>query len=45
VHYHTLPNVSYGSAIDLLKQLIDAFLDDFGAAPAPPTGMPPGHHM
>jgi hypothetical protein len=32
VHYHTLPNISYASAIDLVQQVIDSFPDDF----APP---------
>lgn len=32
VHYHAMPNVSFGSAVDLVKQLIDAFPDDFGSA-------------
>jgi hypothetical protein len=29
VHYHPVPNVSFPSAIDLVKQLIDVFPDDF----------------
>ncbi len=29
VHYHPVPNVSFSSAIDLVKQLIDVFPDDF----------------
>jgi hypothetical protein len=29
VHYHPVPNVSFSSAIDLVKQLIDIFPDDF----------------
>jgi hypothetical protein len=29
VHYHPVPNVSFASAIDLVKQLIDLFPDDF----------------
>lgn len=34
VHYHPVPNVSFASALDLVKQLIDVFPDDFtGAAP------------
>ncbi len=33
VHYHGLPNYSFASAIDLVKQAIDAFPDDF-----PPPG-------
>ncbi len=30
VHYHPVPNVSFSSAIDLVKQLIDIFPDDMG---------------
>ena len=33
VHYHAMPNVSYDSTVNLVKQLIDAFPDDFGSAP------------
>lgn len=29
VHYHPVPNLSFGSAVDLVKQLIDIFPDDF----------------
>ena len=29
VHYHPLPNLSFTSAVDLVKQLIDTFPDDF----------------
>ena len=29
VHYHPLPNLSFASAVDLVKQLIDTFPDDF----------------
>ena len=36
VHYHPIPNLSFASAIDLVKQLIDVFPDDFGNAPASP---------
>jgi hypothetical protein len=31
VHYHAVPNLSFSSAIDLVRQLIDAFPDDFKA--------------
>ena len=31
VHYHPLPNLSFASAVDLVKQLIDTFPDDFSA--------------
>ncbi|HZB34402.1 MAG TPA: hypothetical protein VE465_29835 [Streptosporangiaceae bacterium] len=29
VHYHPVPNLSYASAVDLVKGLIDAFPEDF----------------
>lgn len=29
VHYHAVPNLGFASAIDLVKQLIDTFPDDF----------------
>ena len=29
VHYHPVPNMSFASAIDLVKRLIDVFPDDF----------------
>lgn len=32
VHYHAIPNVSFNSAIDVIRQLIDAFPDEFGPA-------------
>ena len=31
VHYHPMPNLSFASAVDLVKQLIDTFPDDFSA--------------
>ena len=31
VHYHAVPNLSFDSAVDLVKQLIDTFPDDFEA--------------
>lgn len=34
VHYHPIPNVSFASAIDVVRQLIDAFPDEFGEAAA-----------
>ncbi|MDP9418721.1 MAG: hypothetical protein M3P53_00920 [Actinomycetota bacterium] len=36
VHYHAVPNLSFTSAVDLAKQLIDTFPDDFAEVP--------GHH-
>lgn len=29
VHYHPVPNLSFASAVDLVRALIDAFPDDF----------------
>ncbi len=29
VHYHPVPNISFASALDMVKQLIDIFPDDF----------------
>jgi len=29
VHYHAVPNLSFSSAVDLVKRLIDIFPDDF----------------
>ena len=29
VHYHPVPNLSFASAVDLVKRLIDFFPDDF----------------
>ena len=42
VHYHPIPNLGFASAVDLVKQLIDTFPEDFeaGAAPGQPD---PGH--
>ena len=36
VHYHGLPNYTWGSMVDLCKQVIDSFPDDF-----PPAGRKP----
>lgn len=29
VHYHPIPNMSFASALDMVRQLIDVFPDDF----------------
>lgn len=29
VHYHAIPNVRFGSAIDVVRRLIDSFPDEF----------------
>jgi hypothetical protein len=34
VHYHPVPNISFASALDMVKQLIDIFPDDFADAKA-----------
>ena len=35
VHYHAIPNYSFDSAVDLVKQVIDTFPDDFPPSPPP----------
>jgi hypothetical protein len=35
VHYHAVPNLSFASAIDLVKLLIDTFPEDFEAGTDP----------
>jgi hypothetical protein len=42
VHYHPVPNASFASAVDLVKELIDVFPDDFTGKG---SGMPGGGHM
>ncbi len=37
VHYHAIPNYSFASAVDLVKQVIDTFPDDFPPVPARPA--------
>ncbi len=39
VHYHPVPNISFASALDMVKQLIDIFPDDFAE-----TGEKPVEH-
>ena len=39
VHYHPVPNLSFASAVDLVKQLIDIFPDDFGSSSRRMHGM------
>lgn len=43
VHYHPIPNLSFGSALDMVKKVIDVYPDDFrpGAMRDPMAGM--GH--
>jgi hypothetical protein len=46
VHYHPVPNTSFNSAVDLVKQLIDVFPDDFPAGGGKGSGARGGHmHM
>ena len=33
VHYHAIPNLTFASTVDLTKQLIDAFPEDFQLPP------------
>jgi hypothetical protein len=42
VYYHGVPNVSFASAVDLVKKLIDTFPDDFPDRPEGHSGG--GHH-
>jgi hypothetical protein len=49
ISYHVVPNVSFASAIDMIRCLIDAFPDDFakgkkGTGKNRPTGGGHGHH-
>ncbi|MDE2366110.1 MAG: hypothetical protein KGM95_04160 [Betaproteobacteria bacterium] len=37
VHYHPVPNISFASALDMVKQLIDIFPDDFADAGKKPA--------
>ena len=36
VHYHGLPNYSWGSMVDMCKQIIDSFPEHFPSAGKPP---------
>lgn len=37
VHYHPIPNMSFASALDMVKRLIDVFPDEFIAAKDKPA--------
>ncbi len=41
VHYHPVPNLSFASALDMVRKIIDVFPDDFGPGikPDPMPGM------
>lgn len=43
VHYHPVPNLSFASALDMVKKIIDVYPGDFlpGSTPSPMGGM--GH--
>lgn len=38
VHTHDLPNYSFGSALELVRQMIDAFPESFRSGERPQTG-------
>ena len=45
VHYHPVPNLSFASAVDMVKRLVDVFPDDFANVrrrPLPKKPMPMG---
>jgi hypothetical protein len=44
VHYHAVPNLSFASAVDLVKQLIDTFPEDFPDNPVQPSPGTGPHH-
>ena len=46
VHYHPIPNMSFGSALDMVKKIIDVFPDEFGPGGTHDhtTGMDHGAH-
>ena len=43
VHYHPVPNLSFASALDMVRKIIDVFPDEFGpgAKPDPMPDMKP----
>ncbi len=46
VHYHPVPNLSFASALDMVKKIIDVFPDDFRPAkPDSTTGMDHTSHQ
>ena len=46
VHFHSVPNMSFVSALDMVKKIIDVFPDEFGpgAKPDQTPGMSHGPH-
>lgn len=47
VHYHPVPNLSFASALDMVRKIIDVFPDEFGpgATTEPMPGMDHGSPM
>lgn len=45
VHYHPVPNLSFASALDMAKQLIDVFPDDFNGTSGTSEDAHHGHAM
>jgi hypothetical protein len=39
VHYHPIPNMSFASALDMVRKIIDVFPDDFAPGEKPMPGM------
>jgi len=44
VHYHPVPNLSFASALDMVRKIIDVFPDDFGPHAKPTPGMNHASH-
>lgn len=44
VHYHPVPNLSFVSAVDLVRRLIDTFPDEFPPEDVEQEAGPDGHH-
>ena len=40
VHYHPIPNMSFASALDMVRKIIDVFPDDFAAGAKPMPDRP-----
>jgi hypothetical protein len=45
VHYHPIPNLSFTSALDMVKKIIDVFPSDFGPDGKPDSNGMPGMPM
>lgn len=44
VHYHPVPNLSFTSALDMVRKIIDVFPGDFGPGATPEPGMDHAAH-